>query len=507
MPTASRPLGLLALGALLLVWNVLMAGRIATARGQRPGLVEVSGLCGLFIVPGAIIAVAANWASLGRTISLLGWIWPVTLGLFVAQAILAVRHRRVSSLVTVPMLLLNLVLFVAAVARYAGTRVDGMPVWAEGIAATVTSVLGLGWGPGALGNPLALQLPILVPAGPSRVPGGSTLRVLLAAGAGGFVVLSLLELPASTRAVASYERLMETPLRERPRGDLSLGLRVFPELDRAPTRLAIVRDLPLADTLGAQVVAVTLTPGGASAVALDSLADVLADVRADSVRLAVALAYDANEGERFRADPVAARDRRLAVLDQVVRRVRPDVVFPAVDPAHAGAEAIGHPPATWWIDYHRRASRLIHTVRPRTRVGLMVGATTSTDSVLHAWGATADGIDVIGWSFAPGFRGGAELRAAQRVAGRWMAGRAGPYWVAAVRSWPTLHGERAQQQALLGTLAWASGQPRVEAVVVDGAGDHDVLTGLQRADGRVRPATTALAAAHRALREGAVAMR
>jgi hypothetical protein len=55
---------------------------------------------------------------------------------------------------------------------------------------------------------------------------------------------------------------------------------------------------------------------------------------------------------------------------------------------------------------------------------------------------------------------------------------------------------------MLGTFAWASRHPRVTAVILDGAGDYDMLAGLQRADGAMRPAVATLARARQALQEG-----
>ena len=66
---------------------------------------------------------------------------------------------------------------------------------------------------------------------------------------------------------------------------------------------------------------------------LDSLNAALAPLRSDSVLLAVSLDFDRNDGERYRQSPLAYRDRRLAALDRVVRRLRPDILLPAAAPA------------------------------------------------------------------------------------------------------------------------------------------------------------------------------
>ena len=494
------------IAGVVLAWNLVLAARIATAPGGR-AIRELSGLCGLLVVPGAIIAVVGQWIALGRTVGLLTWTWPVALVLFVAQGLAVLRARRVSTFVSIPLLLLNLTLAAGGLARYAATLWPDLRPEVLGAATALTSVAGLAWGPDALATPLALILPVLTPAGPARWPGARPLRALLAAGALGIVLLFALEYPTAVRANASFRRLADTPMRERPRGDLALGLRLFPSLDRAPAGLAIRHDLSLVDSIAVEVLAVTVTPAGASAQALDSLAGVLADLRADSVLLAISLGWDRNEREQRQRNPVALAESRLRALEQVVRRVRPDVVVPAVDPMGLGTQVIGAVPLRWWTDYLTRAGRLVHTLRPRTRVAVSASTWSAADSALYHWAAASPDVDLLAFSFAPGFRGGGELQAQWRVASRWMSANTRPHWVTSVRTWPYVFGERAQQLALTGTLAWASGQPRVQAVIVDGAGDYDVLSGLRRSDGKLRPAVLALAAIHRALREGAVVLR
>ncbi len=494
-------------GALVaLAWNLILAARIATSRGPA-GVRETSGLAGLLIVPGAIIAVAGSWVGLGRTVAMLTWLWPLTVFLFVVQAFTVLRARRVSSFVVVPLLLLNLVLLLGAVSRYVATWGPDVHPALLAAGAAVTSVAGLAWGPDALGTPLAIFLPLLVPAGPARWPGARPLRAALSIGSLSIVALAGLEYPAAVRAITSFRRVADTPSRERPRGDLAVGLRLFPALDRAPDRTAIRYDLPLADSLGARVLAVVITPSGATGPALDSLADVLEEVRGDSLPVFVSLGWDRRERALRRRNPVALLEARLRAVDQVVRRVRPDVLAPALDPWGAGTAAIGVMPGQWWVDYLSRAARMAHTLRPRTRVLVAASTWTPADSALHAWAAASPDIDLLGISLAPGFRGGGELQAAMRVASRWMATTPKAHWITSVRSYPHVFGARAQQLTLTGTLAWATAHPRVQAVIIDGAADYDVLSGLRGANGRLRPAVGTLAALSRSLREGAAVLQ
>ena len=488
--------------AFVLVWDVWLAGQIAQARRQAKDFLAITALCGLFVAPAAVIALAQSSAYTGRTVALVTWVWPATLGLFVVQSSLAFSRRLVTSLISAPILVFNLLLFVAAVARYTTTRWAGAPAVLLGVEVAHTSTMGLVWQQAALWSPLVVQLPLLVPAYPARWRVSKTLRACLALGAAAWTMVTIAEYPAAVRAVATFGSLTTEPLQERPRGDLALGVRILPDLRGPPSAVALERDLPLADSLGARILSVVVIPGAAGPLSLDSLAAALAPWRTDSVLLAVSLGWGRDDAARMADAPLSYRDRRLAAIDQVVRRLRPDLLVPAADPMDAGQRAPASVPLAWWTDYHTRAARLAHTLRPRTQVAVSIAAFTAGDSLRYNWAARAPGVDVIGFAFAPTFRGGGSLAARQRVAARWMDGNRKPHWVISVRAYPYVFGEDAQQSALLGTFSWASRQPRVRAVVIDAAGDYDVLTGLQRADGQFRPAVLSLARAQRALQEG-----
>jgi hypothetical protein len=64
-----------------------------------------------------------------------------------------------------------------------------------------------------------------------------------------------------------------------------------------------------------------------------------------------------------------------------------------------------------------------------------------------------------------------------------------------------VHGEKSQELALWGVLAWATSQPQIKGLVVNQAGDYDVLSGLRSANGRYRSAVGALIRAEKGLAE------
>lgn len=493
--------GYLAISILVLLWDVLLAGQIAQARRLSKFVLALTAICGLFVVPAALIALASSSMLTARAIHLVAWAWPVTLGIFVAQSGYALVRRLVTPLFAVPIFALNLLLFLAAVVRYVGEWIPDLPATLQGIDAAQMTAVGMLFGRGALASPLLLLLPLLSPAYPARWRVSKSVRALLAVAAAAMVVLTLMEYPRAVHAADSFSQFRNERLQERPTGDFRLGLRILPMLNGPPPPLALARDLALADTLGVSIVSVTITPMGTTAFALDSLALSLDNLRRDSVQLVVALGYDWGDADRYARAPSRYMERRLAVVDRVVRRLRPDVLLPALEPEQAGKQALGRVSLTWWRDYHARAGELTHRLRPRTRVGLAVSAFSPNDSALYAWGERSDDIDLLGFSLAPSFGGGASLAARLRVAARWMKGSRKAQWVFSIRSFPRVFGEANQDRAIWGTLAWATSEPQLRAVIVDGAGDYDELIGLRAPGGRLRQVVASVDRARRALDE------
>jgi hypothetical protein len=132
---------------------------------------------------------------------------------------------------------------------------------------------------------------------------------------------------------------------------------------------------------------------------------------------------------------------------------------------------------------------------------------TTRDSLLHAWASRRDApVEAIGFRITPSVRGGAGLDARLLAVERWISNasdRRVEHWLLEVSAWPVIFGERNQERALWGTLAWASRQPTVRGIVVHAAGDYGAPVGLRAVSGRVRPAGHRLASAVRGLSEAA----
>ena len=87
-------LGLLA--ALILTWDVVVAGHLAQLRAAPRSMVALSGLAALLAVPAFVIAIATNSGLNGRSVAGVAWIWPATMAIFAAEALYATYRRLVA---------------------------------------------------------------------------------------------------------------------------------------------------------------------------------------------------------------------------------------------------------------------------------------------------------------------------------------------------------------------------------------------------------------------------
>ena len=129
----------------------------------------------------------------------------------------------------------------------------------------------------------------------------------------------------------------------------------------------------------------------------------------------------------------------------------------------------------------------------------------SRDQALYYWAADQKSpIDVVGFSLMPDFFGARTLSNDMREAQKWMHSfdaKPKPHWVFAAGGYPLAHGEKSQELALWGVLAWATSQPQIKGLIVSEAGDYEVLSGLRSANGRYRSAVGAIFRAEKGLAE------
>jgi len=461
--------------ALLLVWDVVLAGRIAQLRKAAPFFRTLTGLCGFLVVPGLLIQAASESSLTARAVTALAWFAPAVLWLFVVQSGYALFRRLVSPVIAAPILLFNLLIAVIATVRIvqAGGIVLPIPFLIPGIAQS--QLLALVMGHAAIAAPFAVGVPILAPAYPPRSRVSNAVRGALALAAFSALAFVGTAIPRAWRAGTAWRTLGNERLGERTRGTFSSGLRILPALSGAPLTTALREDLALADSLDVQALLVRIAGNGSTAAALDSLGRALDSYRRDSTALLVALSSETGDRPR--------------TIDRVVRRLTPDYLVL---------------PSAWGLAAIEQSTAEIRRLRPATKVMIELSAFDRSDSTLYAQTAF-NSVGVL-FSLVPAPGGGARVEAALAAADRWIArgGRPREHWLLAAGA-PQIDGEEAQRRLLRHAVAWSSSRGTFAGVIFADASDAERGTGLRAADGRLRAAAGDVAAAIRALAESSPA--
>jgi hypothetical protein len=498
------PIAQLALSAVLVFWDVVLAGRIAQLREAPRPFAAITGLAGLLLLPAVLAHLAAASSVTGRAIRLIDWIWPATLVLFAMQALYALFRRLVNPTWGVPIAVYDVTIAAAELVRYLGSHGVQVPDAFTLLMAAQSDALALATVSASLMSPLYLHVPMISPAFPALRNITATFRAAVAFLALAWLVVTSIEIPRARLALASYEAHAGDRLQERPAGDFELGLKILPDLASPPPAPAIRDDIALADTIGVDAVSLVIVPDIENA-GLDSVARTIDLLRRDSTTLIVTLGYRGKLVPEIGHVPFDESER-LSVVRRIVRRLHPDIILPAEDPYQTGARLVGQLPVETWQTYFTRAASAAKRVDPNVQVGVSISAFDRRDSALYAWAITPKSpIDVVGFSFFPSRSGMGDMDGRMRAADRWMRSTPSnkPHWVFAAGGYPLAHGERSQLDALWGTLAWATSRTTVKGVVVYEAGDYGVARGLRSPSGRLRSATFTIIRGIRGLREAA----
>src|SRR6476646_2461572 len=134
--TTYFPAAHLALSLIIVIWDVVLAGRIAQLRLASRPFCTITGLCGLMLLPALILHMAMSTFITGRAVLAVDWIWPLIVTLFAVQAIYAVSRRLVNYLWGVPIVVYDVVLAVTEIIRYGVAHGWG---WANGMGGVLTA--------------------------------------------------------------------------------------------------------------------------------------------------------------------------------------------------------------------------------------------------------------------------------------------------------------------------------------------------------------------------------
>jgi len=496
----------LALTVIIIVWDVVLAGRIAQ-NDQAPRVFQaICGLAALLLVPGLLFTLATSTVITGRAVATMDWVWPAVLVLFAAQAVYAFMRGLVNVAWGIPILIYNLLIAVIGIIRFAVAHghSPAEPLVSL-LAAQSLAMVFAGGTSGVLASPLFLNVPMVSPAFPALHSLTASFRFLVSLYASlwcAFIVA--IGLPRAVVQLRNYEAHRRDQLRERPDADFAVGLKILPDMASPPPPPAVRADSALLDTLDVDAISVVVIPG-ITRQALDSIARVLEPVRRDSTPIVVAIGYRVTilpELKRAEFD----ENGRLATLRRVMERLHPDIILPAEDPYSAGERALGPITVARWESYLIAAARTARAIDRKVRIGVSASSYTRNDSALYAWAASPRSpIDILGFSLFPSPYVGGGIQADTRTADRWL--RVTPprkdHWVFATGGYPLAYGERSQESAVWEVLAWATNHPEIKGAIVYEAGDYGQARGLRAPNGRLRPVAGSVMRAIRQLQESA----
>ena len=496
----------LALTIIILIWDIILAGRIAQRRQAPPAFQAITGMAAMLLLPAVLLALATSTIITGRAVVLMDWVWPAVLVLFAVQATYAVSRRLVNPFWGIPIAVYNIVIATIGVVRYFVAHGYTPPTALVTLMAAQSTALVLSTGTAAaVATPFYFNMPMVSPAFPALRSLTAGLRFVMAVVAGGWVVLiATIGLPRADKTARTVREHANDRLRERPDADFAIGLKVLPDVAGAPSPAAIRNDLALADSLETDVLSVVVVPD-ATRGAIDSLGRVLEPAQRDTTPIIVALGYRGKLVPELGHVPLNIPER-LGAVDRVMRRIHPTILLPAEDPYGSGARVLGRLPVETWKSYITQAARAAKAIDPKVQIGVSIASFSSRDSALYAWaGSPGSPVDIVGFSFFGSPFLGEELDALERAADRWMrvTPTRKPIWVFATGGYPLAYGEQSQERAIWQVLSWATDHPAIKGLIVYEAGDYGQARGLRAPNGRMRSASTAVLRAIRGLRESA----
>jgi hypothetical protein len=499
------PAAYLALSLIILIWDVVLAGRIAQLTQASRPFAAVTGMAGLLLLPAVLVRIATSTFITGRAVVGVDWIWPLVVVLIAIQATYAISRRLVNPLWGVPIVVYDVVLAIVEIIRIGVAHGSSIANALAGLLAAQSSTLAsIIFSPIAVTTPFFLLIPMISPAFPALRRTTAAFRAFVSTLAVVWVVLFVVlgVIQTAFPSNASLRQHASDQIHERPAGDFRVGLKVFPDIAAVPSGAVVANDLALIDSLGVRAVEVVIAPG-ATKLAMDSIGRIL-DRLDDSITVIIAIGYRGKLVPELGHAPLAEAER-LKTIDYIARQIQPDILLPAEDPLGLGGRIVGKLPVETWEAYVTAAAKAVKAVNPNIRIGISVSQYGTADSLLYAWAAKAGSpVDVVGFSLFPEKAGIDDLASKfEPAADRWM--KTTPpvkdHWVFAAGAYPLNEGELTQERAIWQTLSWATGHAAIKGLVVYEASDYAQARGLRAPNGRLRSAARAVRRAVRGLKE------
>src|SRR5436305_13849423 len=112
----------LALCLIIVVWDIVLAGRIARVSHAPRWFASITGLAGLLVLPALVVALATTTVITGRAILYVDWIWPLVLVVFAMQAVYALTSSLVNPAWGIPIAIYVVIIAVSGFVRYLDMR-------------------------------------------------------------------------------------------------------------------------------------------------------------------------------------------------------------------------------------------------------------------------------------------------------------------------------------------------------------------------------------------------
>lgn len=500
------PLAHLTLCAVIVAWDIALAGRIAQLREAPRAFAAITGLCALLLLPAVLLCLATATVVTDRAVSMVDWIWPLVLVLFAVQAVYALARGLVNVAWGIPIAAYDILIAIAGVVRYFVAHGDASPAPLATLLAAQSTTIAVLTSATPAASPFYFNVPMVAPAFPALRRVTASFRLVMAVVAISWTVaIFTIGMDGAIKATESYRRHATDQIHERPNADFSVGLKILPEVSGSPPATAARNDIALFDTLDANAIAVVVVPG-ATPQALDSVSRVLDRIRRDSVLVIVALGYRGALLPEPRDVPLDEA-LRVTTIQRIERRLHPEILLPAEDPYGVGARVVGRLPVGRWEQVLSDGARAAKAIDPHVRIGVSVSQFGQSDSALYDWAVRPGSpVDVVGFSLFPEKKGLADLdETFERAADRWMAELPTnkDLWVFGTGGFPLNYGELSQERAIWQVLSWATGHAAIKGVIVYESADYGQARGLRAANGRLRPAAMAIMRAIRELQQSA----
>src|SRR5206468_12559479 len=112
----------LALCLVIVVWDIVLAGRIARVPQAPRAFASLTGIAGLLVLPALGVALAPTTVITGRAILYVDWIWPAVLVVFAAQPVHALIRRLRNAAWGVPIAIYDVTIAAGGVVRQLAPR-------------------------------------------------------------------------------------------------------------------------------------------------------------------------------------------------------------------------------------------------------------------------------------------------------------------------------------------------------------------------------------------------